>query len=170
VTQRLPYPSREALSAKAIMSELKPIMDKFLAPVLEEVSNQVKEYFPDEWKILMECADRIPGGHVLFGWPFTRAVVNFGCVTTCHEDKMDAKSLISLTIPFGPSQEERPWEGGAICFPELGLVIELQSCQTIAFRAHRQPHFNLHARGRRNSLVLSTEEAIVKNIADRNGW
>ncbi|KAF8497979.1 hypothetical protein BU17DRAFT_72377 [Hysterangium stoloniferum] len=141
VAQRLPYPSREALSAKAIMSELKPIMDKFLAPVLEEV----KEYFPDEWKILMECADRIPGGHVLFGWPFTGAVVNFG-------------------------QEERPWEGGAICFPELGLVIELQSCQTIAFRAHRQPHFNLHARGRRNSLVLSTEEAIVKNIADRNGW
>ena len=53
---------------------------------------------------------------------------------------------------------------------ELGIVVALCSGDIFMFESCSITHFNMPYTGYRGSLVLQTDAAITRYVANRNGW
>jgi hypothetical protein len=117
---------------------------------------------PAEYKDLEIYCDHIPFKADPVTRPFAGVVLNFCVSTRGHRDFID--KWICVVIPFGE------WEGGDICFYELGLVIDLKPGHILIFRSSEITHFNLHFTGKRGSLVLHSDQQSKRWVDTRNGW
>lgn len=53
---------------------------------------------------------------------------------------------------------------------ELGLVLALRTGDILMFESCSITHFDMPYTGYRGSLVLQTDAAMKRYVADRNGW
>jgi len=141
-----------------------------MALVLIFAMVQFEKHLPKEWNEIVGCADVVPGGTGLKGYPFSSLVINVGCVTDAHMDPCDSSHC--LVIPFGPmvGKGENSWKGAELCMAEVGVVVALGNCQPVIFLSSGLTHFNLHGKGQRHSLVLSTDKAMLRFRENRNDW
>ena len=131
---------------------------------------QFQEHLPKEWNKIVGCADVVPGGTGLKGYPFTSLVINVGCVTDIHMDPWDSSHC--LVIPSGPKvgQGEYAWTKCDLCMAEEGVVVQLGNCQPVIFLSLGLTHFNLNGKGQRHSLVLSMNKALLPYREHQNDW
>ncbi len=95
-------------------------------------------------------------------FPFTGFVLNLCACTTGHRDKGDLQ--LCVVIPFGD------WEGGELCLYEPHLVFKARPGDLIIFPSSEITHFNLHMTGKRGSVVLQTDKALIDWSKKRNCW
>lgn len=132
---------------------------------------QMAEFFPEQSEKLSEYIESLPSNFVSPVAPFSGYILNLNCVTRIHRDTGDAD--ICLVVPFSDADErddQTPYNDGALCFYELGLVIKLRSGTPIIFRSRNLTHFNHHFKGYRASLVFHSDQGLDGWISDRYGW
>ncbi|KAG0703579.1 hypothetical protein DFH29DRAFT_764208, partial [Suillus ampliporus] len=121
-TQRLPYPSRDILKHWCLYNNL-----------------LIKECLPNEYEVLVELCQDLPGGETSSVSPFLSLVINLNVSTIAHCDKFDKD--LCLVLPLGE------FSGGALAMFEQGLVVELRSGDFAIFRSAETTHFNLRYEG-----------------------
>lgn len=119
-------------------------------------------YLPAECKVIGEFANLLPSEEFCPANPFSSMVINLNICSDGHRDSMDNK--ICLVIPFSEC------EGGELAHYEQGLVIKLKSGCGLIFTSATTTHFNLHFKGKRSSMVFSSDKRAESWIKDRNGW
>lgn len=123
----------------------------------------MRNHLPDEYEVLMELVDSIPGGYQPPVPPFLSLVVNLNICSEAHRDSMDKKN-ICMVIPIGS------FEGGELVLVEQGLVLEVGNGDVVVFRSGESTHFNLDYSGQRASFVLHTDREMVSWQKDKNFW
>lgn len=105
----------------------------------------------------------LPDGFTSPCEPFINLIVNFNVATTAHRDQMD--KTYCLILPIGD------FEGGEVCLYEAGMVIRLRPGDYFLFRSQDNTHFNMHFKGKRATLVMSTDKALDGWVGEKkNGW
>lgn len=136
------------------------IMDPLL-PLLTPV--KVKAKLPREtYERLEIIAESLPLHPTLHCRPFTGMVLNVSASTTSHRDTMDLSACAVLALG--------EWEGGHLCFHELGLALDLQCGDLVIFRSDLLTHYNLPHTGIRCSLVFSTDKLLSRWSRDQCGY
>jgi hypothetical protein len=117
---------------------------------------------PDDYEILVELVEILPGKPDSPVAPFLSLVVNINVSTLAHRDAKD--KLLCLVLAVGN------FTGGGLVLYEQGLVLELRNSDFAAFKSHETTHFNLEYEGERGSLVLHTDRELEKWKENGNGW
>ncbi|KII89483.1 hypothetical protein PLICRDRAFT_109188 [Plicaturopsis crispa FD-325 SS-3] len=157
--QFIPYPSKEMKDHESIYARLKVIFDE----VFEWISSELSAHLKDEYEILCQVADVIPGNNRPAGYPFLSVVINLNVQTKAHRDGID--KIMCLVLPIGNH------EGGDLCLFEPGIAVKCREGDFMAFPSHRITHFNMHYRGLRASIVLHTDREMDRWVSEgRNGW
>lgn len=91
----------------------------------------------------------------LGGMFYTIAVKEGGSQIT-HLDWRDHPGSYSWVIPVGPG-----WEGGELCFPQLGIKVATRPGQVIAFRGRYLAHFASKISGQRLAITGFTDQATM---------
>lgn len=124
----------------------------------------MERLFPKIYKELSMSVEKMP----VDGWspvqPFAGLVINFNVTTRLHRDHKDDKICLVMVI------KDDNCVGGELCFYEPGLVMKLRSGDIVIFRSSGISHFNLHFKGKRISLVFSSDADILRWLANSNGW
>lgn len=107
-------------------------------------------------------ASFLPGGQPSPIFPFSGIVINLNVQTTIHTDSEDV--LMCLVLPIGE------FEGGDLCFKDLGLRVELRHGDWIVFDSKKLLHFNMPYVGKRASFVMHSDGAGEFWVKNRNGW
>jgi hypothetical protein len=131
----------------------------------------MEELFPENFKILSQYIERLPGNYLPAVYPFSGFVINLNCATRIHRDWGD--SDVCLVIAFSDAEnrsDQVKGEDGALCFQELGLVCCLRPGVPVVFRSQQLSHFNRHFRGYHASLVLHTDSGLKGWADDMYGW
>ena len=81
-------------------------------------------------------------------------MLNLSVETEGHRDAKDFE--LCTVVPVGS------WVGGDLVLYELGLVLDLASCDVAAFRSADITHFNLDLQGYRASVVLHTDRDLLR--------
>lgn len=89
-------------------------------------------------------------------------MINLNVATAAHRDNKDESVCLVLAIG--------DFVGGELVLYEPGLVIPLRHGDFVLFPSCELTHFNLHYKGRRASIVLHTDRAMVRWQTIRNGW
>ncbi|KAG0702911.1 hypothetical protein DFH29DRAFT_804300 [Suillus ampliporus] len=136
-TQRLPYPSRDILKHWCLYNNLLVSFEELFQWIEQVVSefSQIKECLPNEYEVLVELCQDLPGGETSSVSPFLSLVINLNVSTIAHHDKFDKD--LCLVLPLGE------FSGGALAMFEQGLVVELRSGDFAIFRSAETTHFNL---------------------------
>jgi hypothetical protein len=122
----------------------------------------MKEFLPEEYEVLVELGQNLPGGEHSPVAPFLSLVLNLNVTTEGHRDRFDKD--LCLVLPLGK------FTGGALVMFEQGLVLEIGCGDFAIFRFSETTHFNMHYEGRRASFVLHTDKGFDKWKEGRNGW
>ncbi|VDC06318.1 unnamed protein product [Peniophora sp. CBMAI 1063] len=132
------------------------------APSGAFIAECIAHYCPKEYAELTISISSLPNHRSTAHDPFASLALNVNGFTRMHRDKGD---FMCLVVPLGDS------EGGDLCFKEYGIVLPLKAGDLVFFRSSDITHFNLHYCGKRASLVLHTDHAIVSGWNDKqNGW
>ena len=107
------------------------------------------DHLPEDYEVLMNLSNSLPGGYEGPVPPFLSLVVNLNIRSEAHRDSMDKN--ICLVIPIGN------FKGGELVLVEQGLVLELGSGDVVVFRSGEATHFNMDYEGERASFVLHTD-------------
>ena len=122
----------------------------------------MRKHLPKEFADLECVVECLPLGQYNACHPFSGYVINIKACTKPHLDGMDCG--VCAVIPFGI------WTGGHLCFPELGLALELKSGDIVLFRSNKLTHFNLDFEGKRGSIVLHSDRELLRWAEDRCGY
>ncbi|KAG1876217.1 hypothetical protein F4604DRAFT_1581467, partial [Suillus subluteus] len=125
-------------------------------------SVELKYHLPDEYNLLVEVVDLLPGQEFSPVRPFLSLVLNINVCTMAHCDTKDKEFCLVLPI--------RDFQGGALVTYEQGLAVELRGGDFMIFRSCSSTHFNLVYEGRRTSIILHTDQTFDQWKEDRNGW
>lgn len=128
------------------------------------IINKLKEILPEEYSIIGQFADVLPGDATSPVYPFSGFVVNFNVSTHIHRDLNDKKLCIVLVI------SDDDCEGGDICFLEPGIRLELLCGDMVLFPSSKISHFNLNFKGERASLVFHSDGTGENWVSNRNQW
>ncbi|KIM57119.1 hypothetical protein SCLCIDRAFT_91723, partial [Scleroderma citrinum Foug A] len=134
-SQLLPYQASEQAEHEPLYQNLVTAFDK----VFDWVENMMSSYLPEEYEMLMQLLDHLPGNSHSPVPPFASLVINLNVCyaqrTEAHHDKQDKD--LCLVLPIGL------FEGGGLVLYEQGLVLELRLGDIIVFRSAETTHFNL---------------------------
>jgi hypothetical protein len=124
--------------------------------------SQMKTHLPEEYKVIVELSQNLPGGECSPVAPFLLLVINLNLTTEAHRDRFDKD--LCLVLPIGK------FTGGALVQFEQGLVLELRCGDFVIFPSADTTHFNLHYEGMRASFVCHTDRGFDKWMDGYNGW
>lgn len=122
----------------------------------------MENYLQEDYEVLMQLSDSLPGGYEGPVPPFLSLVVNLNIRSEAHRDTMDKN--ICLVMPIGN------FVGGELVLVEQGLVLALGSGDLVVFHSSETTHFNLDYQGERASFVLHTDRNMATWAENRNGW
>lgn len=117
---------------------------------------------------LARYADRLPGDELSAAYPYGGYVINLNVATKIHRDSKDQE----ICTVFPVSQAV----GGDLGLLEAGILLALQTGDSVDFKSVEQTHFNCHFVGKRASIVLHTDSAAAAwtdgtdDLPPRNGW
>ncbi|KAJ7575932.1 hypothetical protein C8J56DRAFT_1062797 [Mycena floridula] len=94
--------------------------------------------------------------------PFTGYIININVTTDGHIDPSDRN--LCVVVPFGD------WEDGELVLYQLGLVVDLKPLDILIFPSSRITHFNLRHKGKRGSVVMSTNKEFDSWVENQNGY
>lgn len=118
---------------------------------------------PEEYRLLQQWVDVLPGNQFSPAYPFGGFVVNLNVATRAHRDHKDFRRLCLIIVISD-------CKGGELALVEPGVVLELQSGDMVLFRSADLTHFNLDFQGFRASMVMHSDGAAQSWIDNRNGW
>lgn len=124
--------------------------------------SQMKTHLPEEYEVIVELSQNLPGGECSPVAPFLSLVINLNVTTEAHRDRFDKD--LCLVLPIGE------FTGGALVQFEQGLVLELRCGDFVIFPSADTTHFNLHYEGMRASFVCHTDRGFDKWKEGYNGW
>ncbi|OAX31168.1 hypothetical protein K503DRAFT_806306 [Rhizopogon vinicolor AM-OR11-026] len=143
-TQMLPYTSVDMVKHERLYKNLLRAYEELFAWIDETFKN----HLPDEYEILAELVDLLPGQAGSPVHPFLSLVVNINVCTEGHRDAHDKDFCLVLALGC--------FEGGELVMFEQG------SSETM--------HFNLDFEGQRASFVLHTDKGMDQWKENRNMW
>ncbi|KAF8868749.1 hypothetical protein CPB84DRAFT_1695467 [Gymnopilus junonius] len=91
------------------------LLSECFQDVFDWISETLKELLPDDYKIIGQYADILPGDGFSPAYPFSGFIINFNVSTRIHRDVNDKKLCIVMAISGDTCQ------GGDICFLEPGI-------------------------------------------------
>ncbi|KAG0693972.1 hypothetical protein DFH29DRAFT_774814, partial [Suillus ampliporus] len=130
-TQCLPYTSKDILEHQQLYSNI--------LAAFGELFEWIEYYLPEEYEVLVELGQNLPGGECSPVAPFLSLVINLNVTTQAHRDRFD--KILCLVLPIGT------FTGGALVMFEQGLVLELSCGDCVIFHSADTTHFNLHYEG-----------------------
>jgi hypothetical protein len=113
-------------------------------------------------EIVGQFAEVLPGDGESPAAPFTGFVINFNVTTLIHRDN-DRGFCVVIVV-------SEDCEGGALCLEELGIKLDLDNGDIIAFPSQKISHFNTHFKGERVSIVFHTDAESKNWVQHRNYW
>lgn len=125
---------------------------------------QLKEVLPDQFEVVSQYADVLPGGGFSPAYPFGGFVINFNVCTNIHRDNHDKSICIVMAL------SDDNCEGGDLCFLETGIRLELCNGDMVIFPSAKFSHYNMHFKGERASLVLHSDSSGDNWVENRNNW
>ncbi|KIK35671.1 hypothetical protein CY34DRAFT_95687 [Suillus luteus UH-Slu-Lm8-n1] len=157
-TQCLPYASKDILEHQELYNNVQATFSE----LFEWLEHVMKTHLPEEYEVIVELSQNLPGGECSPVAPFLSLVINLNVTTEAHRDRFDKD--LCLVLPIGK------FKGGALVQFEQGLVLELRCGDFVIFPSIDTTHFNLHYEGKRASFVLHTDKGFDKWKEGRNGW
>src|ERR1700761_9395631 len=104
---------------------------------------QFQSHLPEEYEVLVELVEMLPGKPDSPVAPFLSLVININVATLAHRDAKD--KLLCLVLAVGC------FSGGGLVLKEQGLVVELGHGDFVVFTSGDTTHFNLEYVGERAS-------------------
>lgn len=123
---------------------------------------QIRKHVPDYYDEIIVFTELCPLKPPVLGTPYAGFVMNLNVITRTHRDNKDIKGCAVLVLG--------DFDGGELCFAELGVVFELKNGDLIVFPSGKITHFNLHYNGVRVSFVLHSDKSGEGYEGDFNGW
>ncbi|KIK46550.1 hypothetical protein CY34DRAFT_75775 [Suillus luteus UH-Slu-Lm8-n1] len=157
-TQCLPYASKDILEHQQLYSNVLAAFGE----LFEWLEHAMKTHLPEEYEVIVELSQNLPGGECSPVAPFLSLVINLNVTTEAHRDRFDKD--LCLVLPIGE------FTGGALVQFEQGLVLELRCGDFVIFPSADTTHFNLHYEGMRASFVCHTDRGFDKWKEGYNGW
>ncbi|KAG1719211.1 hypothetical protein EDD22DRAFT_791784, partial [Suillus occidentalis] len=157
-TQCLPYASKDILEHQQLYSNVLAAFGE----LFEWLEHAMKTHLPEEYEVIVELSQNLPGGECSPVAPFLSLVINLNVTTEAHRDRFDKD--LCLVLPIGE------FTGGALVQFEQGLVLELRCGDFVIFPSADTTHFNLHYEGMRASFVCHTDRGFDKWMDGYNGW
>ncbi|KAG0692427.1 hypothetical protein DFH29DRAFT_768435, partial [Suillus ampliporus] len=122
-TQCLPYASKDILEHQQLYSNILAAFGE----LFEWLEYVMKEYLPEEYEVLVELGQNLPGGECSPVAPFLSLIINLNVTTQAHRDRFD--KILCLVLPIGT------FTGGALVMFEQGLVLELSCGDCVIFHS-----------------------------------
>ncbi|KAG8715030.1 hypothetical protein FRC09_016998 [Ceratobasidium sp. 395] len=131
-----------------------------LVPVIEKLERYIPQLLAEHQKLFVSLSPAFKIGCQ----PFCMFVLNTQPLTHGHRDDTDNVDSFCLIMALGD------FSGGELCLYEPGMVIELVPGAFAVIRSKRDVHFNLHFKGRRMSIVFTSDGDLKRWEEDQNGW
>ncbi|KAG2092139.1 uncharacterized protein F5147DRAFT_657757 [Suillus discolor] len=156
--QCLPYASEDILEHQQLYSNVLAAFGE----LFEWLEHVMKTHLPEEYEVIVELSQNLPGGECSPVAPFLLLVINLNVTTEAHQDRFDKD--LCLVLPIGE------FTGEALVQFEQGLVLELRCGDFVVFPSADTTHFNLHYEGMKASFVCHTDRGFDKWKEGYNGW
>ncbi|KAG1845832.1 hypothetical protein F4604DRAFT_1688598 [Suillus subluteus] len=157
-TQCLPYPDKDVFQYEQLYLNIQTAFQK----EFEWIEGVLRRAFPEEYRVLVELVELLPGNVDSPVAPFLSLVLNVDVSTLAHRDDKDLK--LCLVLPIGE------FAAGGLVLAEQGLVIEAMNGDLLAFCSSGTTHFNLKYLGESVSLVFHADREFLKWKESHNGW
>ncbi|KIM35959.1 hypothetical protein M413DRAFT_32093 [Hebeloma cylindrosporum] len=122
----------------------------------------LEQLLPQEYEILSQYCDILPGDGIAPAYPFGGWVINLNVSTLIHRDYQDLRLCLIVVAS--------DCEGGELCLEKPGVALKLENGDAVIFASSKLSHFNSHFKGKRASLVFHSDVSAKAWVENRNGW